>query len=107
MNSDVMISLIKQSEPNVSDINEVTYAETATTVFAKKKSVRQSEFFQAAALGFKPDLTLEIYDFEYDGQELCELSGERYRIYRTYSIPGTDRTELYLTALGSEIHEFA
>ena len=107
MNNEVMISLIKRGEPLTSDINEVTYPETVRQIFAVQKSVRQSEFFQAAAMGFKPELTLEIFDFEYGGEELCAIGPERYRIYRTYDIPNSDRMELYLTALVGEANGFA
>lgn len=107
MNNEVIVSLIKRGAPQTSDINEVTYTETSREVFAIQKSVRQSEFFQAAAIGFKPEITLEIFDFEYDGEELCAIGEEYYRIYRSYGIPNCDRMELYLTALAGEANEFA
>lgn len=33
---------------------------------------------------------------EYQGEDLCEFNGDRYAIYRTYHVPGTDDLELYV-----------
>ena len=62
-----------------------------TEVFAEKKSVRQSEFYAAAAVGLKPELVFLVdeRDFsmaateQYDPTEV--IYGERhYNIIRTY-----------------------
>lgn len=62
-----------------------------TVVFAEKKSVRQSEFYAAAAVGLKPELVFLVdeRDFsmaateKYDPAEI--LYNERhYNIIRTY-----------------------
>lgn len=62
-----------------------------TEVFAEKKSVRQSEFYAAAAIGLKPELVFLVdeRDFsmaateQYDPAEI--IYGERqYNIIRTY-----------------------
>jgi hypothetical protein len=62
-----------------------------TVVFAEKKSVRQSEFYAATAVGLKPELvfSVDVRDFEtaateqYDPTEI--LYNERhYNVIRTY-----------------------
>lgn len=67
-----------------------------TEVFAEKKSVRQSEFYAAAAVGLKPELVFLVdeRDFsmaateQYDPAEV--IYGERhYNIIRAYC-PGED-----------------
>ena len=83
------------------------YTETETLVYAEDISIRQTEFFQAAAVGFKPERCLKMYAFEYHGEQLCELDGERYNIYRTYLAQGSDRIELYLTAIVGDTNAFA
>lgn len=103
MSNDVICTLIKKGKAEKDEYGNVVFPEKRTTVFAEKKSVRQSEFFQAAAVGFKPEIMLEIYSFEYHGEELCELDGERFNIYRTFEKPKSDRLELYLTALAGDI----
>ena len=107
MNSDTMVTLIKRGDPVTDAYGNSVYPEIPTRVFAVKKSVQQSEFFQAAAVGFKPKIMLEVYSFEYHNEEFCELDGERYSIYRTYSPKGSDRIELYLTAIVGDTHAFA
>lgn len=54
-------------------------------VFANKKSVRQSEFYQAMNYGLKPELVFEIRANEYNGEEKIEYSNKTYYVIRTYS----------------------
>lgn len=107
MSNDVMVRLVKKGPSTPDEYGNAVYQEIKNTVYAVKKSVRQSEFFQAAAVGFKPDMLLEVYTFEYNGEEICDIGDDRYMIYRTYQIPGTDRTELYLTAIVGDTNAFA
>lgn len=107
MSNDVIVSLIFREETGVDPHGNAVYNETATPLYAEKISIKQSEFFQAAAVGFKPEICLKVYSFEYHGEQLCELDGERYNIYRTYSAKGSDRTELYLTSIVGDTHAFA
>ena len=61
------------------------------TVFAEKKSVRQSEFYAAATVGLKPELVFLVdeQDFtlaateQYDPAEII-YNERRYNIIRTY-----------------------
>lgn len=53
-------------------------------VIAMKKSVRQSEFYQAAAIGLKPEITFVTWSFEYKGELEIEHEGKKYRIIRTF-----------------------
>jgi hypothetical protein len=54
-------------------------------IFCNKKSVRQSEFYQALAGGMKPEIMLEIRPCDFRGEEFLELQGVRYHIDRTYT----------------------
>jgi len=107
MNSDTMVTLIKRGEPVTDVYGNTVYPELPTKIFAVKKAVKQSEFFQAAAAGFKPEIVLEVYSFEYHNEEFCELDGERFKIYRSYPLTSRERTELYLTAIVGETNAFA
>lgn len=102
MNSECIVTLISLKSCGTNDIGELLTEEVKRKVFAVKKSVSQSEFFQAAAAGFKPDIVLEISEFEYNGENYCEIAGQRYKIYRTFSSKDTERMELYLTAVVGE-----
>ena len=75
-----MIETIVKGEP----IQSLEYRE----IFANKKSVRQSEFYQASVAGLKPELVFEVHSFEYDNDiKLRYPSGEDGKVYdiiRTY-----------------------
>ena len=64
-------------------------------VFANIDSIGQSEFFQASASGFTPAGKATMWQFEYHGETVMTLEGERYAIYRTYKVPGTNKVEIY------------
>lgn len=69
-------------------------------VFANKKSIKQSEFYQAQATGFKPELTFEIHISEYNGESELRYINKDYRIIRTYENGET----LELTCEGAVSH---
>ncbi|MGB4661884.1 MAG: phage head closure protein [Mobilitalea sp.] len=59
-------------------VSEMVYRD----VFANKKSVRQSEFYQAATVGLKPELVFEVHSFEFDNDEKVRYpAGEAGKIY--------------------------
>lgn len=70
--------------------------ETKRTVYCTVKSIGMQEAYQAMGIGLNPELKVVLaHDFEYGGERLCELMGQRYRILRTY-ITETDGIELTL-----------
>lgn len=99
MNSDTIVELIIGVDVESNSIGEAVYKDKTKKIFATKKAVRQSEFFQAAAVGFKPEIVLEVNNFEYANEEYCILEGQKFKIYRAYPISKTEKTELYLTAV--------
>lgn len=78
------------------NLNEVTTYEERT-VFVRPRSVFASEFYQAAAVGLKPALTLVLSSFaDYDGEKLLEYDGKEYTVTRAYQRPDRDSVELTL-----------
>ena len=75
-----------------------TATETKRKTYCEFKSIGMSETYQAKASGFAPSIKLRLpNDFEYRGETLCEIRGERYRIIRDYRDEKTgDSTELTL-----------
>ncbi len=69
----------------VDEYGDQVYIRTPITVFANKKSVRQSEFYQALATGLKPEIMFEVRSLEYTGQENLTYNNKEYVIIRTYS----------------------
>ena len=68
--------------------NEVISSMEYREVFANELSVRQSEFYQAAVAGLKPELIFEVHDFEYDNDKKVRypagVDGVEYSIIRAY-----------------------
>lgn len=71
-------------------------------VYANKKSVKFSEFYQASATGLKPELIFQVKS--YKGETYLLYRGKQYRVIRSYEIG--DSTELTCTSLlnDSEIY---
>lgn len=61
--------------------------ETPTEVWAEITGVRQSEFYNAAVVGLKPELTFIVWANEYSGQAKIECNDVKYRVIRTYINP--------------------
>lgn len=73
--------------------------ESKTKKFCDVRSISQSEFYQAAASGLKPEYKFVLADYlDYDGQKEVEYEGVRYSIKRTYR----SGTELEMTAYGMD-----
>lgn len=61
---------------------------TPREVFANKKSVRQSEFYQAAAVGMKPEVVFEVLCAEYNEEPKLQHENVVYHIIRTFTKTG-------------------
>ena len=58
---------------------------TTRDVFCGLRSVSRSEFYQANATGYKPELVFVLADYlEYNDETLVDYDGQRYRVIRTY-----------------------
>ena len=66
-----------------------------TKVFGEIGPVGRDEFAAAGQKGFKAEMMIKVWDFEYSNQEEIIVDGKRMAIYRTYG-PRTDgKMELY------------
>jgi len=61
--------------------------ETVTEVWAEETGVRQSEFYNAAVTGLKPEKTFVIWANEYNGQTKIEADEVKYKLIRAYFNP--------------------
>ncbi|MBN2796229.1 MAG: phage head closure protein [Clostridia bacterium] len=81
------IELITYSE-SVNDVGDkISETPSYKKVFANQKGVRQSEFYQAAAIGLKPEYTFEIRVSSYSGEKKIRYGGETgilLEVIRTY-----------------------
>lgn len=54
-------------------------------VFAGLRSVGRTEFYQAQAVGYKPELVFVLADYlDYDFESLVKYDGKLFRVLRTY-----------------------
>ena len=67
---------------------------------AKVESVGRSEFFAAGKTGLRPALKFTLFRSEWSGEMELEHEGQRYAVYRTYQVPGTDYLELWTERKG-------
>lgn len=93
------IKLISR-ELTFGELRQEVWTETEKEIIAEILSISQNEFFLAGRNGLNPQLKVVIYNFEYEGQEIVEVRGKRYSVYRTFEIVDTDRLELYLETKG-------
>ncbi len=64
-------------------------------VFCDKKSIRMSEFYQAATTDFKPTITLILKQADYENQRYIKYDDEVYSVIRNYET-NTEDIELTL-----------
>lgn len=98
-----VIKLITETT-TVDEYGDMVITETSRTVFAEVKSIGQKEFYEAAAVGLKPEIKFVIADFlDYRGEKILKYepySGPKGEndpsAEQTYNIIRTYRTGLNL-----------
>jgi len=70
------------------DMGDVIETPVERDVFADKQSIRQSEFYQAAATGLRPELMFVVRSIDYNGEPKLKYNGKEYAIIRTYDKDG-------------------
>jgi len=76
---------------------------TQRKVYADKKSIRQSEFYQAQATGLKPELAFEVRTVDYRDEDSLLYNNKTYKIIRVYDKDG-EMTELICEGVvGTEV----
>lgn len=84
-----IIKLVSESK-SVDEYGDIASVRTERTVFARLKSIGQSEFYQAQAVGLKPEIKFVLSDFiEYEGEKVVLYTPFRgveteYTVLRTY-----------------------
>ena len=72
----------------VNTLGDSIKSKTYATKFAALKSVRQSEYYQAAANGLQPQHMFEIRSIDYSGEKSLRYtssSGAEYEVIRVYN----------------------
>ncbi len=84
-----VVSLVAVSQEK-NDAGDLVDTETTRTVFADRRSIRASEFYQAQASGLRPEIMFVVRYGEYQNEPILEHDGKRYNIIRTYSKNGEE-----------------
>lgn len=59
--------------------------DTRRDVFCRLQSIGQSEFYEASARDFYPEMKFVLADYlDYDNEQLIDYNGRRFRVLRTY-----------------------
>ena len=92
------LTLISFGDPVTDEWGNQVKPEIREEILCNVKSVTRAEFYQASTAGLHPAYTVNIHPFEYGGQKIAELYGEKYSITRTYltEVDGIDYLELQL-----------
>jgi len=65
---------------------------------AEKKSIGQSEHYQAAATDLRPEIKFVIWTLEYNNESVLEFEGKMYNIIRTFE-PNDKETEVICSGM--------
>lgn len=74
--------------------NEVPQ-EKKRNVFCNITGVSANEWFEAGNVGITPEYRVTMFSYDYQNEQIAELNGIRYGIYRTY-LKNNEDIELYL-----------
>lgn len=86
---DNIIKLIAETY-TVDEYGDTVATQTERTIFAEVKSIGQSEFYQAQAVGLKPEIKFVIADFaDYQNEKFLKYTPfggteDTYTVLRTY-----------------------
>ena len=81
----------------VDSMNRPRYSYEKTLFYCNEKSVGQTEFYQSAAVGFKPEIKLETKLVDLTDVSHIEYNSKQYKILRTFK--KEDLLEIILTSL--------
>lgn len=83
----------KETENDIGDsVIDIVYNKE---IFCKEKSVKASQFYQAQALGLKPEIILEIMIADYNKEKYVKFEDEEFKVLRTYKT-SSEKIELTL-----------
>ncbi len=76
-------------------IGQQVPTENRRDVFCNITSVSAAEWFEAGKAGLNPEYRATMFAPDYQGEQIAELEGVRYGVYRTY-LGKHETIELYL-----------
>lgn len=87
---DDSIILIRQKVVGYDEQGNELIEESRRELLCRTYGVNRNEFYAAAAVNLRPEITVRLSDFvDYEGERLAEYHGELYTIIRTYRDAGS------------------
>lgn len=105
MDRSYQLTLVGQ-EYVTDELNQYIAVDKSKTVFCSIESIGQREWETAARMGFKPEIRATISRYEYHGEKVVQIDGQRYSVYRTY-VNKSEEIELYLERQTGTEEEYA
>ena len=87
-----LINLISVST-SVNSLGDSVETPTSRQVMADEMAIGQTEFYQAAATGLRPEIKFLVWEVDYSNEPKLEYNSKTYNIIRTYKRPD-ERIEL-------------
>lgn len=84
MKNEVIEIETKETQTITDEYGDTVTVQVYKEVFAQKKSVKQSEFYQAHAQGLKPEIMFIIHPSEYEDKQGIKYNDKQYKVIRTY-----------------------
>jgi SPP1 family predicted phage head-tail adaptor len=78
------IAYLVSEVETTNDLGDTVLTPTDRLVYVNRSSVRQSEFYQAQAVGLRPELMFEMRRSDYQDEPKIKYDGKTYDIIRTY-----------------------
>lgn len=102
MDQTVLIKLVKETV-SYGEYAEKVVSRSIREVYAQKRGIARSEWFEAGRNGFNPDITFITNIFDYDGEATVEWNDTLFGVYRTYT-GRNDKIELYCEKKGGLVN---
>ena len=77
------------------EIGQTVTQENKRKVYCNIASISGSEWMEAGRNGIKAEYKVVMFRYDYQGEIIAELDGQRYSVYRTYAAQN-EMIELYL-----------
>lgn len=93
MRNDVITLVSKTYQNDTYGIERETVS--TSSIYCDVRSITQTEFYEGAKVGMKPEYRFDVFVWDYDGQPEVIYDGVTYTVYRTYQA-SPDVLELYV-----------
>ena len=90
-----LVSYINSTDSNDNPVQTPVKRE----VFATEKSIREREFYAAAAYDMRPEITFIVWLREYQDEQFIEVGDKTYQLMRTFK-PNSEEIELTCSGAG-------